>query len=140
MYKYRPANAEKQLVIKTRELFERPDDHTKHKPMISPILDHVGIGFYYWFTASPTYHPGPLSRSSSYKHLKYFSIQMDLPSSCHISPFRSPRDYLWRSNFYIDEAKIVAVQMLLGVKILPENGVMNLYLKPSNILVDSIEP
>lgn len=44
MYRYRPANAEQQLVRKALELFENEKENAKqaiNKVMISQILDHV---------------------------------------------------------------------------------------------------
>ena len=46
MYRYRPANAEQQLVVMVLELFENEKEKAKQairEVMISPILDHVSI-------------------------------------------------------------------------------------------------
>ena len=50
VYRYRPANAEQQLVVKILDLVDDHDEEAKRairEVMISPILDHVGISICY---------------------------------------------------------------------------------------------
>lgn len=54
--------------------------------------------------------------------------------------FGSLEQYLEERRLFIEEAKTIAVQMLLGVENLHVNGIIHRDLKPSNILIDSIEP
>lgn len=60
---------------------------------------------------------------------------MDLPYLA----FGSLEQYLEERSLSIEEAKTIAVQVLLGVENLHENGIIHRDLKPSNILIDSIK-
>lgn len=54
--------------------------------------------------------------------------------------YGSLEQYLEERNPFIEEAKTVSVQMLHGVEKLHENGIILQDLKPSNVLIDGIEP
>lgn len=50
MYRYRPANAEQQLVVKILELRDGPSEKAKQairEATIVSLLDHVGIALHY---------------------------------------------------------------------------------------------
>ena len=54
--------------------------------------------------------------------------------------FGSLGQYLEERSLFIEEAKTVAVQILLGVENLHMIGIIHRDLKPSNVLIESIEP